>query len=116
MFSEGATHLPTHKNANRNWEMIPPVDWKETQAACCLCLPPSALRLQRNQFYQVMSFTAMERDKPKVQSHAIIKLHNEYWIGTVRKVLVSIKKHLVSHVIISLFEFLSKLHLCLHIS
>lgn len=110
MFPEGAVHLPTRKNANGNWETIPPVDWKETQAACCLRLAPSALRLQGNQFYQVTSFTAAEGDKPKVQSHVIIKLHNEHRIGTVREVLVPVEKHLASHVVISLFEFLPGLH------
>ena len=110
MFPEGATHLPTHKNANGSWETILPVDWKETQATCCLCLASSALRPQGNQFYQVMSFTAAEGDKPKVQSHVVIKLCNEYWIGTVREVLVPVKKCLASHVVISLFEFLPGLH------
>ena len=115
MFPKGAVHLPTCKNANRNWEMIPPVDWKETWAACCLRLAPSAPRPQGNQFYQVTSFMAAEGDKPKVQSHVVIKLHNEYWIGTVREVLVPVKKCLASHVVISLFEFLPGLHPCLRV-
>ena len=93
--------------------MIPPVNWKEIQAADCLC-SLNMLQPQGNQFYKVTSFTATERDKPKVQGHIIIKHHARYWISTIKEILVPFESHLASHVTISLFEFLPGLHPHLH--
>ena len=109
-FSGGAVHLPTHKNASGKPEIIPPVIWNETRAACCLRSAPGMLRPQGDRFYQVTSFTAAEGDRPKVQGHVIIKHHDAYRIGTIREILVPFETRLTSHVTISVFEFLPGLH------
>ena len=102
----GAAHLPTHTNGNGKLEIISPVDWMETQAA--RCIGPACP--QGNLFYQVTSFTAAQGDKPKVQTHIIIKHHVGYRISAIKEILVPAEQRVASHVVISLLEFIADPH------
>ncbi|KAF8428888.1 hypothetical protein L210DRAFT_3327899, partial [Boletus edulis BED1] len=92
-------------------EIERPLKWRETQAAQCLqgATEPAA------RFQRAVSVTAMHGDKPKVQSHVIVKHDDGYRIGTITEILVPFEQHVASHIVISVLEFLPELHPCLRV-
>ncbi|KAI9571213.1 hypothetical protein HD554DRAFT_1998148, partial [Boletus coccyginus] len=90
--------------------VVRPIGWDETEVARCGIESATPAPQRGAQFYRATSFTAAQGDKTGVGTHVIIKYGSEYQIGCVKEVLVPVEQRQATHVAISLFEFLPKLH------
>ncbi|KIJ11470.1 hypothetical protein PAXINDRAFT_84506, partial [Paxillus involutus ATCC 200175] len=97
-----------------NTEIVPPIEWQETQAAS-ITDPTTQKDRRGSHFYKLKSFVAKEGDQINLKSHVIFNHGDGLRVGKVAEILMSTEQRIASHVVVSLLDFLPHPHPHLHV-